>query len=136
MTHLRMLRIIVNKRWWAPILNFVTVVKYSLTINIVKENIHTNLLFSFNTSGCKTRRCLIQYISRFSRWKSLHRQFCSMMRIFILLKSSRLWSDSLEFWLTGGNVLIYILEVFLNVTGTHNSNNYAHTGKSWRLSLY
>jgi hypothetical protein len=28
-THLRMLRIIVNKRWWAQILNFVTVVKYS-----------------------------------------------------------------------------------------------------------
>jgi hypothetical protein len=35
-------------------------------------------------SGCKTRSSLIQNLSRFSRWKSLHRQFCSMMRIFIL----------------------------------------------------
>ena len=48
-------RIIVNKRWLAQILNFVTVVKYSLTINTVKENIHKNLLFSVNTDRCKTR---------------------------------------------------------------------------------
>jgi hypothetical protein len=29
-------------------MNFMTVVKYSLTINTVKKNIHKNLLFSFN----------------------------------------------------------------------------------------
>jgi hypothetical protein len=45
-------------------------------------------------SGCKTRSSLIQNLSRFSSWKSLHRQFCSMMRIFILLKSSRLVRQS------------------------------------------
>jgi hypothetical protein len=44
-----MLRIVVNERWGAQIFNFVTVVKYSLTINTVKENIHKNLLFSVNT---------------------------------------------------------------------------------------
>ena len=48
MTHLRMLWIVVNKRWWAQIFNFLTVVKYSLTINTVKENIHKKLLFSVN----------------------------------------------------------------------------------------
>jgi hypothetical protein len=47
--------------------------------------------FLLIASGCKPRSSLIQNLSRFSRWKSLHRQFCSMMRIFILLKSSRLW---------------------------------------------
>ena len=35
-------------------------------------------------SGCKTRSSLIQNLSRFSRWKSFHRQFCSMTRIFIV----------------------------------------------------
>ena len=63
-------------------------------------------MFSVNTVGCKTRSSLIQNCSRFSRWKSLHREQCSMMRIFILLKSTRLWSDSLECLLTGRNVLL------------------------------
>jgi hypothetical protein len=72
----------------------------------VEENIHKNYCFLLIPSGCKTRSSLIQNLSRFSRWKSLHthRQFCSMMRIFILLKSPRLWSDSLKCWLTGRNV--------------------------------
>jgi hypothetical protein len=35
-------------------------------------------------SGCKTRSSLNQNLSRFSRWKSLHRQFCSMTRIVIV----------------------------------------------------
>ena len=55
-------------------------------------------------SRCKTRSSLIQNIYWFSRWKSLHRQFWSMTRIFILLKSSRLWSDSPKCGFTGRNV--------------------------------
>ena len=94
MTHLRMLRIIVNKRWWAQIFNFVTVVKYSLTINTWKKIYIKNYCFLLIPSGCKTRSSLIQNLSRFSRWKSLHRQVCSMTRFFILLKSSRLVRES------------------------------------------
>ena len=67
----------------------------------MEENIHKNYCFLLIPSGCKTRSSLIQNLSRFSRWKSLHRQFCSMMTIFILLKSSRLWSDNLKCWLNG-----------------------------------
>jgi hypothetical protein len=89
----------------------VTLVKYSLTINTVKENMHKNLFFMLIPSGYKTRSYFIQNLSRFARWKSLHRPFCSMMRIFILLKSSRLWSDSLKCWLTGGNVFCKITPV-------------------------
>ena len=88
-----------------------TLVKYSLTINTVKENMHKNIFFMLIPSGYKTRSYFIQNLSRFARWKSLHRPFCSMMRIFILLKSSRLWSDSLKCWLTGRNVFCKITPV-------------------------
>jgi hypothetical protein len=59
-------------------------------------------------SGCKTRSSLIQNISRFSRWKSLHRQYRSMTRNCILLKSWRLWSDSPKCWLTGRNDFFHV----------------------------
>jgi hypothetical protein len=40
--------------------------------------------FLLISSGCKTRSSLIQNLSRFWRWKSFHRQFCLMTRIFIV----------------------------------------------------
>jgi hypothetical protein len=49
-THLKMLRIIVNKRWWAQILNFVTVVNYSLNINDLTSSL---------SSKSSDRKCLV-----------------------------------------------------------------------------
>jgi hypothetical protein len=71
----------------------------SLTINTVRENIHNNLCFLLIPSGCKTRISLIQNLYRFSCWKSLHRESCSMIKIFIP-------ENSKQYFCT----VIYILE--------------------------